>query len=76
MALIVSRERRRTPIIYVFFLLGYLAMSVLVVDQRHTIDLQRALIHTLYEDSHMLATLQNQRIQQHQQAQRDAAVPK
>jgi hypothetical protein len=60
-------NRRRTSPIYAFFMLGFLLLTLLVVEQNRTIENQRALIKALSHDSSDLAAIRVQRaITEHQ----------
>jgi len=69
---LLKRDRRKTPRIYALFLLGYLALFLLMGEQNRTIIAQRILIRSLYEDSRMLATLQMKKVAERQQAEQTA----
>jgi hypothetical protein len=64
---LIRQDRRRTPAIYAIFMLGYVVLSFLLVEQNRTIVAQHTLIRSLYEDSHMLTTLQIKRIAENHQ---------
>ena len=72
---LLKRDRRKTPRIYALFLLGYLALFLLLGEQNRTIVTQSTLIRSLYEDSRMLATLQMKKIAQQHQAEQPAPEP-
>ena len=61
------------PILIVLFLVSYGLMAVLVVEQSRTIDSQRGLIRSLFNDSTQLSQMKGKAIQkQHAEAQAQA----
>lgn len=51
------------------FLIGYVILGSLVIEQGRTIENQRMLIRNLFHDSQQLAQVEFQRIAEHQQAE-------
>jgi hypothetical protein len=53
------RKRKLTalPLLVVLFVISYLLLTKLVIEQDKTIDSQRSLIHTLFKDNVYLSTL-------------------
>jgi Tfp pilus assembly protein PilN len=53
----IDRRRRRPPVMYLLFLIGYLALVLLIQSQDRTISNQRQLIAALYNDSSQLSVM-------------------
>ena len=53
------------PLLTVLFLISYVLMVMLIVEQGKTIDTQRYLIRSLFSDSSQLTALRNGVIQKH-----------
>lgn len=60
------------PVFVVLFLVSYGLMTLLVVEQGRTIDNQRSLIQSLFDDSAKLAQLRMKNTQAQAQAQAEA----
>lgn len=69
----VKPKHSMLPILIVLFLVSYGLMAVLVVEQSRTIDSQRGLIRSLFNDSTQLSQMKGKAIQkQHAEAQAQA----
>src|SRR5262252_6306735 len=69
-------NRSALPILVVLFVISYSLMSLLVFEQARTIESQRALIRSLFQDSAQLSRMKIQAAQTQQaaaQAQAEAA---
>jgi hypothetical protein len=66
-----GRKHSLLPVLIVLFLISYGLMSLLAVEQDHTIASQRSLISSLLNDSTELSSLKGKTIQK-QQAQAEA----
>jgi hypothetical protein len=61
---LVSKPKRTLlPVLTVLFLISYGLLTMLVVEQSKTIDSQRSLIQSLFQDSVQLTTLKGKAIQ-------------
>lgn len=60
------------PLLVVLFLLSYGLMTMLIVEQGHTIQSQRRLIIDLFHDSATLSAIQGKIVQDNQKAQAQA----
>ena len=67
-AVIRAEKPKRTmlPLLVVLFLISYALLAMLVVEQAHTIDAQRILIHQLFSDSVELFALKGKAYQHNQ----------
>jgi len=69
-------SRSALPVLVVLFVISYSLMTLLVFEQARTIESQRALIRSLFQDSTQLSRMKIQAIQTQQaaaQAQAEAA---
>jgi hypothetical protein len=70
-------SRSALPILVVLFAISYSLMTLLVFEQARTIESQRGLIHSLFQDSSQLSRLKIEALQTQQraaaQAQAEAA---
>ena len=71
------QSRSALPILVVLFVISYSLMTLLVFEQARTIESQRGLIHSLFQDSSQLSRLKVEALQSQQraaaQAQAEAA---
>jgi hypothetical protein len=62
-----STPRRRSNFLMSLFLIGYVIMGGLIIEQGRTIENQRMLIKNLFHDSQQLAQVEFQKIAERQQ---------
>jgi hypothetical protein len=65
MAVQSKRKSSLLPLLVVLFLISYGLLTLLVVEQDHTITAQRTLISQLYGDSVELTAMKSKEIQRH-----------
>ena len=70
MTVVPSTLRQRSNILMSLFLVGYLIMGGLIIEQGRTIENQRMLIKNLFHDSQQLAQVEFQRIADQQAARK------
>lgn len=73
--MVAKPKRSLLPVLVVLFLVSYGLMALLVVEQGRTIDNQRSLIQSLFDDSNQLFQLKGKAVQKQRaeaQAQAEA----